>query len=184
VAKLRSRSCIIDGEAVACGDDDGIASLDRIRYRRHDADVFIWAFDLIELNGDDLRRDPLKRAQGRARYCLLYRFTDGYQERCPRSPKRCSDSTSFDVSEFLHSAQKIFDKGPANPDVILATAAITAVAARKEHVLVGGWARRGFETSRILRLVPVSVAFRTPNALGRPGGIAWIVWMGNAQQNR
>jgi hypothetical protein len=54
----------------------------------------------------------------------------------------------------------------------------------REHVLVGGWARRGFETSRILRLVPVSVAFRTPNALGRPGGIAWIVWMGNAQQNR
>jgi hypothetical protein len=34
-AKLRSRSCIIDGEAVACG-DDGIASFDRIRYRRHD----------------------------------------------------------------------------------------------------------------------------------------------------
>jgi hypothetical protein len=39
-------------------------------------------------------------------------------------------------------------------------------------------------TSRILRLVPVSVAFRTPNALGRRGGIAWIVRMGNAQQNR
>src|SRR5580693_9413571 len=36
-----------------------IASFDRIRYRRHDADVFMWAFDLIELNGDDLRRDPL-----------------------------------------------------------------------------------------------------------------------------
>src|SRR3984893_17373292 len=58
VAKLRSRSCIIDGEAVVCG-DDGIASFDRIRHRHHDADVFIWAFDLIELNGDDLRRDPL-----------------------------------------------------------------------------------------------------------------------------
>jgi hypothetical protein len=37
--KLRSQSCIIDGEAVSCG-DDGIASFDRIRYRRHDADVF------------------------------------------------------------------------------------------------------------------------------------------------
>jgi bifunctional non-homologous end joining protein LigD len=58
LAKLRSRSCIIDGEAVACG-DDGIASFDRIRYRLHDADVFMWAFDVIELNGDDLRRDPL-----------------------------------------------------------------------------------------------------------------------------
>ena len=58
LARLRSRSCIIDGEAVACG-DDGIALFDRIRYRRHDADVFMWAFDLIELNGDDVRRDPL-----------------------------------------------------------------------------------------------------------------------------
>jgi bifunctional non-homologous end joining protein LigD len=47
VAKLRSQSCIIDGEAVVCG-DDGIASFDRIRNRRHDADVFMWAFDLIE----------------------------------------------------------------------------------------------------------------------------------------
>ena len=35
IAKLRSRSCIIDGEAVACG-EDGIASFDRIRYRHHD----------------------------------------------------------------------------------------------------------------------------------------------------
>jgi bifunctional non-homologous end joining protein LigD len=57
LARLRSRSCIIDGEAVSCG-EDGIASFDRIRCRRHDAEVFMWAFDLIELNGD-LRRDPL-----------------------------------------------------------------------------------------------------------------------------
>jgi ATP-dependent DNA ligase len=59
LARLRSRSCIIDGEAVAC-DDDGMPSFDRIRYRRHDASVFLYAFDLIELNGDDLRRDPLE----------------------------------------------------------------------------------------------------------------------------
>jgi bifunctional non-homologous end joining protein LigD len=32
----------------------------RIRYRRHDSSVFLYAFDLIELNGDDLRRDPLE----------------------------------------------------------------------------------------------------------------------------
>jgi bifunctional non-homologous end joining protein LigD len=58
LAKLRSRSCIIDGEAVACG-NNGVPSFDRIRYRRHDASVFLYAFDLIELNGDDLRREPL-----------------------------------------------------------------------------------------------------------------------------
>jgi bifunctional non-homologous end joining protein LigD len=49
----------IDGEAVACS-DDGVPSFDRIRYRRHDASVFLYAFDLIELNGDDLRREPLE----------------------------------------------------------------------------------------------------------------------------
>jgi hypothetical protein len=36
-----------------------VVTLNRIRYRRNDAEVFIWAFDLIELNGDDLRRDAI-----------------------------------------------------------------------------------------------------------------------------
>jgi bifunctional non-homologous end joining protein LigD len=57
IAGLGVRSCIIDGEAVACG-DDGIASFDRIRHRHYDEIVFLYAFDLIELNGDDLRREP------------------------------------------------------------------------------------------------------------------------------
>ena len=59
LAQLRSRSCILDGEAVAC-DDNGIAQFNRIRYRSYDGTVFLYAFDLIELNGDDLRRDPLQ----------------------------------------------------------------------------------------------------------------------------
>jgi bifunctional non-homologous end joining protein LigD len=59
LARLRSRSCIIDGEAVACN-DNGVASFERIRYRQHDGNVFLYAFHLIELNGDDLRRDPLQ----------------------------------------------------------------------------------------------------------------------------
>jgi ATP dependent DNA ligase domain/Transketolase, thiamine diphosphate binding domain len=49
LAKLRSRSCIIDGEAVACS-EDGIACFGHIRYRRHDGRVFLYAFDLIELD--------------------------------------------------------------------------------------------------------------------------------------
>jgi bifunctional non-homologous end joining protein LigD len=56
---LRSRSCIIDGEAVCC-DDKGVPSFDRIRYRRDDGNVFLYAFDLIELDGDDLRRERLE----------------------------------------------------------------------------------------------------------------------------
>jgi bifunctional non-homologous end joining protein LigD len=60
LARLRSRSCIIDGEAVCC-DDNGVSNFNRIRYRRHDGAVFLYAFDLIELNGDDLRTEPLER---------------------------------------------------------------------------------------------------------------------------
>jgi bifunctional non-homologous end joining protein LigD len=59
LTRLRSRSCIIDGEAVACG-DNGVPSFERIRYRKYDASVFLYAFDLLELNGDDLRHDPLE----------------------------------------------------------------------------------------------------------------------------
>jgi bifunctional non-homologous end joining protein LigD len=59
LARLRSRSCIIDGEAVAC-DDNGVASFDLIRHQRANESIFLYAFDLIELNGDDLRRDPLE----------------------------------------------------------------------------------------------------------------------------
>jgi bifunctional non-homologous end joining protein LigD len=58
LARLRSRSCIIDGEAVAC-DDNGVTSFNRVRYR-HDESIFLYAFDLIELNDDDLRPDPLE----------------------------------------------------------------------------------------------------------------------------
>jgi ATP-dependent DNA ligase len=58
VSRLRGRSIIIDGEAVAC-DDDGIPNFDRLRYCHHDDSVLLCAFDLLELDGDDLRREPL-----------------------------------------------------------------------------------------------------------------------------
>jgi bifunctional non-homologous end joining protein LigD len=59
LGRLRSRSCIIEGEAVAC-DDNGVASFDLVRHHRANERIFLYAFDLIELNGDDLRRDPLE----------------------------------------------------------------------------------------------------------------------------
>jgi hypothetical protein len=48
LARLRSTSCVIDGQAVSC-DGNGIAAFDRIRYRRHDHTAFMYAFDLIVL---------------------------------------------------------------------------------------------------------------------------------------
>jgi bifunctional non-homologous end joining protein LigD len=53
-------SCTIDGEAVTC-DDSGIPSFDLLRRHRRDDRAFLCAFDLIELAGDDRRRDPLEQ---------------------------------------------------------------------------------------------------------------------------
>jgi bifunctional non-homologous end joining protein LigD len=58
LSRLRAGSTILDGEAVAC-DDNGIPNFDRLRYCHHDDSVLLCAFDLVELDGDDLRREPL-----------------------------------------------------------------------------------------------------------------------------
>src|SRR5262249_12905488 len=59
LVKLEPFSCILDGEAVAYG-DDGIPSFERLRCGRHDHHVFLFAFDLIEINGGDMRGSPLE----------------------------------------------------------------------------------------------------------------------------
>ena len=45
---------------MAC-DDNGVPVFNRLRYRRDDGRVFLYAFDLIELDDDDLRREPIER---------------------------------------------------------------------------------------------------------------------------
>jgi bifunctional non-homologous end joining protein LigD len=59
VAALRVTSCLIDGEAVCC-DDNGVAVF-AMRGRGNDRHVVLRAFDLLELDGKDLRREPLER---------------------------------------------------------------------------------------------------------------------------
>jgi bifunctional non-homologous end joining protein LigD len=53
-------ACTIDGEAVAF-DDSGAPSFDLLRRGQRDDHAFLCAFDLIELGGDDRRRDPLEQ---------------------------------------------------------------------------------------------------------------------------
>jgi bifunctional non-homologous end joining protein LigD len=77
LGRLRARSCILDGEAVACG-DDGIALFELIRRWRNGGTAFMYAFDLIELNGDDLRREQLERRKA-ALARLLARAGQGVQ---------------------------------------------------------------------------------------------------------
>jgi bifunctional non-homologous end joining protein LigD len=56
---LKLKSCLIDGEAVVC-DETGVASFQRMRERQHDRTVILYAFDLLELDGEDLRREPVE----------------------------------------------------------------------------------------------------------------------------
>jgi bifunctional non-homologous end joining protein LigD len=60
VIALKAGSCLIDGEAVVC-DDNGMAEFAKLRQRRNDRHVVLYAFDLLELDGQDLRREPLVR---------------------------------------------------------------------------------------------------------------------------
>jgi bifunctional non-homologous end joining protein LigD len=59
VNRLKARSCLIDGEAVAC-DDNGVAVFARLRRKPSGRHVFLFAFDLLELDGEDLRREPFE----------------------------------------------------------------------------------------------------------------------------
>ena len=73
--KNRHRQFVIDGEAVVLG-VDGVADFDALHSRKHDEEVQLYAFDILALDGDDLRRLPLSmRKTNLAR--LLARRPDG-----------------------------------------------------------------------------------------------------------
>jgi bifunctional non-homologous end joining protein LigD len=55
---LRARSFTLDGEAVVCG-PDGVAVFDALHRRGTVTEAMLYAFDLLELDGKDLRSLPL-----------------------------------------------------------------------------------------------------------------------------
>jgi bifunctional non-homologous end joining protein LigD len=71
IAALPARSCIVDSEAVAC-DANGLSVFDLLRYRRQDHAVTLCAFNLLELDGADLCREPIE-VRKRALESLLRR---------------------------------------------------------------------------------------------------------------
>jgi hypothetical protein len=52
--RLKASSLYLDGEGVVCG-SDGVAIIDKLHSKANDDAVFLCAFDLLELNSDDLR---------------------------------------------------------------------------------------------------------------------------------
>jgi hypothetical protein len=58
------RSCVVDGEAIVC-DDSGLAVFDLIRGHGTNGRAVLCAFDLLEVNGEDLRREPIEERKRR-----------------------------------------------------------------------------------------------------------------------
>ncbi len=56
--KNRQTSFVIDGEAVLLG-VDGVSDFNTLHSRRHDDEVQLYAFDILALGGEDLRKLPL-----------------------------------------------------------------------------------------------------------------------------
>jgi bifunctional non-homologous end joining protein LigD len=59
VNHLKVRSGLIDGEVVCC-DEQEMTSFQLLRQQRNEPQAFLYAFDLLELNGTDLRREPIE----------------------------------------------------------------------------------------------------------------------------
>jgi bifunctional non-homologous end joining protein LigD len=56
---LPVRSCVVDGEAIVC-DSNGLAIFNLIRGHGTNALAVLCAFDLLEVNGEDVRREPVE----------------------------------------------------------------------------------------------------------------------------
>jgi bifunctional non-homologous end joining protein LigD len=59
VNHLSVRSVLIDGGVVCC-DERGLATFQLLRHRRNEPQAFLYAFDLLELDGTDMRREPIE----------------------------------------------------------------------------------------------------------------------------
>jgi ATP-dependent DNA ligase len=74
--KIKAFSFYMDGEGVVCR-DDGLPVSDLLHSNAHDDRCLLYAFDLIELNGDDLRK------------VILVEQNQAPQAAGPRSVRHC-----------------------------------------------------------------------------------------------
>ena len=83
---------VIDGEAVWC-DGNGLAIFDKLHSRTYAGEVILYAFDLLELHGEDWRPPPLEDRKARlARLLAKSPAGVGYTEHLKR---RASRSTAI-----------------------------------------------------------------------------------------
>jgi len=93
-------SATVDGEGVVCDDERGVTDFDRLRAavgRGASREAFLFAFDLLELDGHDLRSQPWRerraalaqlvgKASGGVRFSRAYRKRRR-RDRVPACPR-------------------------------------------------------------------------------------------------
>ena len=67
--ELKATSFYLDGEGVVCG-EDGLAVFDKLHSKANDDAVFLLAFDLVEIDGEDIRQLALVERKIRLRKLL------------------------------------------------------------------------------------------------------------------
>jgi bifunctional non-homologous end joining protein LigD len=98
-AKLPCHAALIDGEIIV-QDENGISDFDALRSAVHKAPhrIVFFAFDLLHLDGQDLRRTPLIERRAALRKLI---------EPDPRSPIHFSDHVDCDGAKFFKAAAEL-----------------------------------------------------------------------------
>src|SRR6476659_10240181 len=85
VNHLRVRSVLIDGEVVCC-DERGLATFQLLRHRQNEPQPFLYAFDLLELDGTDMCREPIEVRKATLASILAQEPPRRAPERTPGAP--------------------------------------------------------------------------------------------------
>ena len=117
VNHLKVRSCLIDGEVVCC-DERGLAAFQLLRHRRNEPKAFLYAFDLLELNGATAQGAD-RGAQGDAGQHPAEKPARCAPERAPGAPggrscvpARLQDGAGGIVSKRLGSRYRKSGRSP------------------------------------------------------------------------
>ena len=101
-ARLRCKSAIIDGEAVV-QDENGVSNFEALgsAIRARSANILVYAFDLLHIDGKDLRRQTLSE-----RRAVLKNLIEPRRSAAAHSPPRSRPTTTTLVCPRLAGRQR------------------------------------------------------------------------------
>ena len=116
--KNRTGSSVIDGEAVLLG-VDGISDFNGLHSRRHNDEVQLHAFDILALDGDDLRKLPLHLRKNNLARLLARRregiFVSDY-EQGEIGPDLFRQACKFGLEGIVSTRRESRYRGGRSPD--------------------------------------------------------------------